>query len=164
VSFAQPLRDMLHALGVPYTSMWAAKELPLEVLCGKTPRYALQTLGTEWGRKLIGNDIWVAAAHRAIQEKLRRHGMLVVLDDVRFDNEANVIHDLGGMVVRIKRPGYEYSTVHASERGVSPELVDETIEAEGLAQLRERVEKFLNWPEQLNVSDLVKSEPDLPSS
>ena len=34
------------------------KEHPCSLLLNKTPRYAMQTLGTEWGRELIGENIW----------------------------------------------------------------------------------------------------------
>ena len=26
---------------------------------GKTPRYLMQTLGTEWGRMMVDGDLWV---------------------------------------------------------------------------------------------------------
>lgn len=69
-----------------------------------TPRHALQTLGTEWGRALHP-DLWVRYAMR------RAHGIIdrgeaagVVLTDLRFPNEVDCVRAAGGVVVRVKRP------------------------------------------------------------
>jgi hypothetical protein len=93
-----------------------------------TPRYALQTLGTEWGRDCY-QDIWVDYAMRvakrllengytrytaeqgiytkpaSMQLPVRRAG--VVITDVRFKNEILALKERGGKIIRIKRPGYE---------------------------------------------------------
>jgi hypothetical protein len=66
-----------------------------------TPRLALQTLGTEWGRTLYPN-IWVDAALRDLRGPERRHENWV-LCDVRFRNEIEGIQDIGGLVVRLLR-------------------------------------------------------------
>lgn len=96
-----------------------------------TPRYALQTLGTEWGRDCYP-DIWVEYAMRQAKELLdeteyvRRKGYLpskgifyateeddflprihgVVIADVRFKNEMEIIKREGGKVIKVVRPGY----------------------------------------------------------
>jgi hypothetical protein len=46
------------------------KETPLPVI-GKSPREIMQTLGTEWGRRLVNPDLWVCLAEREV-EKLRQ--------------------------------------------------------------------------------------------
>lgn len=46
----------------------------------------LQVLGTEWGRKTRGQDIWVRIAKRRA-EKAVANGAVVVIDDCRFPNE-----------------------------------------------------------------------------
>ena len=101
VSFADPLREMLYGLGVSYDVMRGpGKELPHADLLGQTPRHALQTLGTEWGRKCMGEDFWVGIAEREIHFH-RRLGNRVVIDDVRFPNEVKMIREMGGMVIHI---------------------------------------------------------------
>jgi hypothetical protein len=103
VPFAAPLKAMLLALGLPAAALeGAAKEAPHPFLAGRTPRQAMQWLGTEWGRDLIGPDFWVAA-WRARLTPLAPGG--VVADDVRFANEAAAIRALGGLIVEITRPG-----------------------------------------------------------
>lgn len=112
VSFADPLRRMLLAFGVTVDEL-ADKEAPCAALCGRTVRYAMQTLGTEWGRELVGPDVWTRAWAREEAVKWAD----VVADDVRFPNEADVIRSAGGIVVRIVRPGL-IAGDHLSERQV----------------------------------------------
>jgi len=66
------------------------KEAPLDVLGGQTPRHAMQMLGTEWGRQRITGDLWVRIT-MARAEALLAEGKQVVIDDVRFPNEAAAV-------------------------------------------------------------------------
>jgi hypothetical protein len=93
------------------------KEAPTDYLFGATPRHAMQTLGTEWGRNCINQDLWVLTLKEAIEAALAQ-GASVVVTDVRFNNEAKVIRDLGGTVVHLTRPNYVTIDLHASEAGV----------------------------------------------
>lgn len=117
VPFAAPLKRMIAALGVPHESIYgdkAAKELPLAVLGGATARHAMQTLGTEWGRRHMGDSFWLNAWIHAVYSSKAR---LVVADDVRFYNEAQAILDLGGEIICVVRSvdDYERRPKHASE-------------------------------------------------
>ena len=53
-SFADPLKEMLRAIGVDCSD--DAKAVVSDVY-GVTPRHMMQTLGIEWGRHTIDNDI-----------------------------------------------------------------------------------------------------------
>lgn len=66
-----------------------------------TPRYALQTLGTNWGRDCFP-DIW---ADLGVRRALARPEDLVLITDCRFTNEAIAVLRAGGEVWRIVRPG-----------------------------------------------------------
>jgi len=110
LGFADPLKRMMAALGLDVSETSGEnKETPLKLLCGHTPRWAMQSLGTEWGRELIGPDLWVRAWEHALPSHLN-----VVCDDVRFPNEVRMIKELGGMVIKIERPGTAVGT-HISE-------------------------------------------------
>lgn len=61
-------------------------------------RRLLQRLGTDAGRQVLGDDLWVEAALGDL------HGPTVITD-VRFRNEAAAIRARGGFVFRIERPG-----------------------------------------------------------
>lgn len=105
-----------------------------------TPRFALQTLGTEWGRRCYENtwvDYGIRMAQKILAEGWRytpQRGVFkesffkrfmadrpigVVFSDIRFSNEVNAIRRLaGGYVVRIRRPGKDGEVGilnHASE-------------------------------------------------
>ena len=64
-----------------------------------TPRYALQLMGTEAGRNVFHQDIWVMSLLN------RAKGKDVVVTDVRFKNEIEYIQNNGGRIVRVKRGG-----------------------------------------------------------
>ncbi|MHC2250049.1 nucleoside/nucleotide kinase family protein [Bradyrhizobium elkanii] len=105
---AEPLRAMLAVL-LQANGMSSAeiteyleggkKEQVIPCL-GVTSRYAQITIGTEWGRELISQDLWANTWGRGIAE-----GESVMNDSVRFPNEAAAIRKLGGVVIMIKRPG-----------------------------------------------------------
>jgi hypothetical protein len=117
--FAGPLKAMCAALGLSDEEInGSLKEKPCALLDGQTPRWAQQTLGTEWGRVFISQNIWTNAWQRSIQ------GLdLVVSDDVRFPNEAKLIRELGGEVVMIVREGQKQGE-HASEQfAFEPDLI-----------------------------------------
>ena len=105
---AEPLRAMLAVLlqanGMKSEEITRYLEGDLKeqvIPClGVTSRYAQITIGTEWGRKLIGEDLWANTWGRGIAE-----GESVMNDSVRFPNEAAAIRELGGVVIMIKRPG-----------------------------------------------------------
>jgi hypothetical protein len=126
--FAQPLKDALRRILqsamlddqiIERMIEGDLKEVPATVLLGKTPRKAMQTLGTEWGRNCIGGDFWVNLMRHALDTSKR--GSLIVIEDVRFDNEAALIRAYGGKIIRMGGRGGITGT-HASESGVEPDL------------------------------------------
>lgn len=99
-SFAAPMRAMLEAIGLFDEELSGRlKESPCKILSGRTPREALQLLGTEWGRGL-SPDLWVNLWRTRAMEILAR-GYRVVVDDCRFENEAALVRSLGGFVIEI---------------------------------------------------------------
>jgi len=115
-----------------------AKEQPIAWL-GKSPRELLQTLGTEWGREMVRDDIWIRIAMRRAAEYTH-----VAVTDVRFTNEAEAIVDAGGQVWRVERPGAGLGGAageHASEAGIPDHLVNQVIRNVGtLDDLEEAVD------------------------
>lgn len=116
VRFAGPLKDMLRALGLTEREIEGdLKEEPSDLLCGRTPRHAMVTLGTEWGRLMIGPELWADAWRGRIDVALA-HGTNVVTEDLRFPNEHEALTRAGGIVLRVTRPGVEADLSHESER------------------------------------------------
>lgn len=120
LSFAEPIRNMLRALPLELSYEHfhgSLKEVELPVL-GKSPRQMMQTLGTEWGRVCVNNDIWLKLA--AVQlDAWKEAGLNAVITDVRFENEAHLIRQRGGIVWHIRREGIQDVAAHASEAGVA---------------------------------------------
>lgn len=135
VSFAAPLKRMMAVL----TSETDKDARPPE-LCGKSVRESYQSLGTDWGRNMIGEDIWLRAAKRNMESIIKAGGH-VVCDDVRFDNEAELIHQLGGLVIEIGRPEL-VQMAHASEAGVKPLFLDFSIlNDSGIDSLHDKIKE-----------------------
>lgn len=110
---------------------------------GFSPRIALQKLGTEWGRKLH-EDTWIRYLCRDIHS---RSGLLII-PDIRYDNEARFIRQHRGEIIQLRRnerPWWRPSlSYHTSERGISPVLVDRVIDNRGtsLAELRNQIRNY----------------------
>lgn len=129
VRFASPLKAMLRAyfesVGVGPDMAEAMiegglKELPSPYLAGRSPRYAMQHLGTGWGRDLMAPDFWVEAWQSAVVAAMERGAWGVVAEDCRFENEAAAVRAIGGSVLRIERPGLPaIEGGHVSEAGIA---------------------------------------------
>lgn len=119
-SFAAPIRAFVaHILGTDLAGLEAGKEREVAWLGGGlTPRWLMQTAGTEWGRKMIHDQLWVRSCLMRAQADVSA-GRPVVISDVRFDNEAEAIRYAGGEVWEIMRDGAGVTGTHASEAGVS---------------------------------------------
>lgn len=155
VRFATPLKNMLRALGLTYHELEGdGKQEPCDLLCGKTPRHAMLTLGTEWGRDLIGGDLWV----RAWKKEIESYGDLnvkIVAEDVRYHNELAAVESLGGVIWQVSRPGVDrpfWGNHHPSEDGgLSSSFIIEN--DSGLSNLHSRVDQAYaryNWVAQKN--------------
>lgn len=105
VSFADPLRSMierlLHSAGLSKQEaayfMDQGKEQNIEPI-GTSFRTLARTLGTEWGRNCIHQDLWVDIARLRLTKFSR-----VCVDDVRFPNELNMLKSMGIILVKIER-------------------------------------------------------------
>jgi hypothetical protein len=136
--FAGPIKAMMIALGCTEDEVDGPhKERPSALLGGKTPRQAMQLLGTEWGRQLVADDLWIDAWARHADEALAA-GRPIVVDDVRFLNEVTAIRRRGGRIVRVVREGARSSSgaTHASETQALP--VDAAIYNPGEPEAFER--------------------------
>ena len=141
-SFAKALKDMAYALnpivevrgvtpplrlaGVVDALGWErAKDAYPEI------RALLQRMGTDAGRKVLGENIWVETAIKNWMADGWSEN--AVFTDVRFPNEADAIrHPLGGMVIRINRPGFEPGPdAHISETALDDYPFDAVIENTG---------------------------------
>lgn len=143
LSMAQVMKDMLWPLLRVFTPIeqhpvhfvheclnGGLKEQEIEGL-GASPRVLMQTLGTEWGRNLISEDLWINAMNRRIaayamedvpwdtEEEMDE--VYVIIPDIRYDNEAET---LPTTLVKIVRPNVEEVNTHTSEEGIIEDWID----------------------------------------
>lgn len=128
VSFAEPMRRMCAAINpiIGYRSDGRFTPEPLEVryldaldqvgydqakIVYPELRSFLQRLGTEAGREVLGDDVWVNAAMAAAA----RSSKPPVFPDCRFENEYRAIRAAGGLIFRVTRPGQAVLEGHVSE-------------------------------------------------
>jgi|LakMenEpi03Aug12_release.lakeMendotaPanAssembly.Ray.scaffolds.fasta_scaffold406373_3 hypothetical protein len=158
LALADPLYAMVAAMtGLPVEKMGDRKVKEADIAwIGTSPRRLLQTLGTEWGRGTLGDDIWIKNLFRRIDAYSHAMGRWsdkasFVVTDVRFANEAQAIRERGGHIIEIVRPTPlsgvpDEARRHSSEAGVPNELIDVSIVNDtDVAGLLERVDKALDW-------------------
>lgn len=112
-AFADTLKAAVSCLGV---SAGDEGKDTINPHYGVTPRYMWETLGTEWGRDTIHPDIWVRAF------ALVNAGRSLVVPDVRFENEADLVRRHGVMIHIAGREGLARD--HKSAAGVERKAGD----------------------------------------
>ena len=124
LALAYPIKEMICGLlGVAMVEwddrIWRETVLPLYK---RSPRQLAQTIGTEWGRLCVHEDMWI---ERLLLESAAKDDN-VAITDVRFDNEALRIQRLGGHIIKVVRPGAGLGVSHPSERGLQniPDVIE----------------------------------------
>lgn len=137
------------------------KEVVIENL-GCSPRDLMQGLGsmyrelsiyipnldtTHQGVKLSGN---LYLTHKYIEKISQsthpKENLLIIIDDVRYDDEYDYIRREGGHTIKIERKGYQYSREHPSECGCSFDSVvfndDSVTASKNTLMIREQLSKI----------------------
>lgn len=130
-AFAEGIREALFALNPILNDGSRLNEIVdmygWEIAKAKTEvRRLMQVMGTEVGRKLIGEDVWVMRLFNQINTDER-----TVIPDVRFPNEANMIKKNGGEIWRINRHNHSAVNDHISEHAMDNYMVDRVIYNDG---------------------------------
>lgn len=91
-------------------------------------RALLQRAGTEAGRNVLGEHVWVEAAMRNLPQ-----GADVAFTDCRFPNEGDAIRVYGGIVIRVERPSLPEPgpDAHPSETAMDGYDFDATVVNDG---------------------------------
>lgn len=123
IKFADTLYAMANVVDPafhPDMTQQAKKEFVLGDSNLGTRRAFLEHLGTEFGRLLVDENFWSILTRLTIlQSQVEAPSLGIVVSDVRFDNEANMIRSLGGHIVHIKPQWECVKTGHASDAGVT---------------------------------------------
>lgn len=126
-AFADPMRKMLYEMNPLVITYLDSGQPDLKRVRGIVDKYGwefakkhseirelLQRLGTEGGRDVLGENIWLNTLFEKPYTNL-------VITDVRFPNEAEAIQERGGKIVRIIRPHVGAPNSHLSEFSYSDE-------------------------------------------
>lgn len=147
-AFADPIREGLKAMLDLTASDFKPenKERTIDWI-GRSPRQLMQSLGTEWGRELVGATIWTDHMARRI-DSATRAGEDVVITDVRFNTEVDLIKRLGGEIWRVSRPNAETTShwTHRSETEAAAIAHDRQLINDGtVEQLYEQIVEALGY-------------------
>ena len=147
-AFAEPIREGLKAMLYLEDSHYTpeSKESIIPWI-GKSPRQLMQTLGTDWGRNLVADDLWVRIMAERIYHATRA-GDDVVITDLRFQSEAKMIHDMHGQIWKIARPDSATTahSSHQSETEIKTIECDRVLINDGtLEQLYEQADRAIGY-------------------
>lgn len=157
LAFASPIKAMTNALlkEMGYDNalirdkhyLGDLKEAPLTLFDGKTTaRRIMQTLGTEWGREVISERIWIDIL---INKIILSPARTIIIDDMRFFNEKLALESLDYANIdvfcyKVIRPSIVYEATHASEGGLDNVPFDGVINNAGnIEMLEEEVKKVV---------------------
>jgi hypothetical protein len=127
-TFAGPIKEFALSIGFKHSQVYGTQIEKLEVnkFWRISGREFLQKFGTELCRNLIpitipnmkmnGSTIWV----RSIEQKVNKYPLIVVSDG-RFPDEARLIKEYNGIIIRINRNINinDKTTYHISERSMN---------------------------------------------
>lgn len=115
-SFAKPLKqEVARAMGTTVEYIDCHKD---------NFRLILQGWGTDYRRKLYGNDFWVHKMDRAC-EMFGNYNVLII-PDIRFKNEFDWVKAHGGIMIRVERDNLPFDD-HKSETELDHEQFDYVI-------------------------------------
>lgn len=116
MQFAAPIREAAkQILMLDENTLEGHKETRLNWVDTSYRDFA-QKLGTEFARDMIDQDFWIKRMEQFM--RLRKPEPLVI-SDVRFNNEAEWIRSMGGIIIHLERPDAEKVKSHISEAGVA---------------------------------------------
>lgn len=156
IPFAKVLKEMLRplyrALGYTDTEIEGFetinKTAKLRLLDNDaTPRKLMQKLGTEWGRVMIDEQVWLKLWLAQVLDIQ----MPVVVDDMRFENEFELVQAIGGITVKVVMEGNVREGTHASEGALDNHNFDITLNS-----VRGDLPGLLNQADAINNAMLLK--------
>lgn len=129
-AFAQPLKEACRLLFLLSDeqlndSVW--KET-VDTRWGKTPRQIMQMVGTDIFRDHVDQEFWTRHFQMWLDQQTDEN---IIVSDVRFQNEADVIKRNGGYIMEVRRPHLHPSQDHHASETQVIEGVDVVLTNEG---------------------------------
>lgn len=122
LSFAAPIKRAVIAMGFTNEEVYNGNKEATIAPFNVSMRRLFQTLGTDWGRHMIHPDLWLRMFERQYLMQARSGTELIVVDDVRYNNEADMIKSLGGYIVLIEGT-HGAIDAHDSEKGIDEKWI-----------------------------------------
>jgi energy-coupling factor transporter ATP-binding protein EcfA2 len=147
-AFAEPVKrvcQQLYLLSEEQLYDVVAKET-VDTRWGLTPRQMFQRVGTDYVRNQLDPEFWTKHFEFWWSKQRQQNPDTVILvPDVRFQNEVDLIQRLGGKVVYVYRPFVHNMDLHESETGAMElQNTDYTINNCGsLGQLYQQIDYFM---------------------
>jgi len=105
IAFADPIKETCQLVfEFDDEQVFGARKEEVDPFWDFSPRWAMQTIGTELFREGIDEDVWVKSLLARIDAS--SHSKFAVTD-VRFPNEVDHLQRAGAEVVHIRRPSKE---------------------------------------------------------
>ena len=154
LSFADPLKQACKILfNFSDEQLYGNDKETIDSRWNTSPRKVLQYLGTDIFRNNmnqiipdINNDFWVKCLEIKIKELLNVNpNTNIVICDVRFQNEVDMIHNINGTIIRVTRDNIINNDSHISENNIDELIVDfDIFNNKKLVDLYMTVSKILN--------------------
>jgi len=186
-AFADPIRMIGQIFGFSDEQMNLQEyKEKVDERWGISPRKFMQLVGSEMFRTHIGQDVWIKlmfdigiprwvnwvknnSRYALDKECAAKPIYACMIGDVRFKNEADAIHERGGLIIRINRPDVDDISNgvqnHASEKEfdlIQPDIaIDNTFSSVWeyrdavVAQVKELIMQNPQWSKQLNYQSVL---------
>lgn len=149
--------DMLKAVcaefsGIPIQYFYDDRKEEVHESFGQSPRQLMIEM-SDLLKGAYGQDVFLNRVRHLWEDRYRQDTRLMIVSDVRYENEAAWIRGEGGMILHLVRATGAVSD-HSSEKGIEMLDCDYQISNDGsLEELRAKVEDFLQWwvgPEEVS--------------
>ena len=145
-AFADPLKEGLrHIFKYNSEQLYGSKKKTYNPRWGETPRKSMQTVGTDMFRKIYGDDFWIKRLKLDLVEVTDKK-QSIVISDVRFPNEADMIKSMGGTIIKVVRVVKIESSEseHISESSIDLIKADHVVKNNGtIADLEKRINRIV---------------------
>lgn len=153
-AFAGPLKEMVRMIAhLEYDQLYGDKKEVVDPRYGVTPRYIMQQFGTNFVRRVLGENFWVNRMKIELEELEKKGVKLVLIDDVRSQMEADFITQEGTLVKIIR--GNNPVVLGKEESEHDSEIIPEAPWAMVICNdgtKEELVENFLTFHARTNTS------------
>jgi len=127
-AFAGALKNMCtDYFGFKWADLYTIEgKKSIHPLWGITTREFMQRLG-QGLRDGIAPDVWVKVLETQLLREQETFG-LAIIDDVRMPNEVEMVHRLGGIMIRVVRPDHVSESTGIKNHPSEQDLPDDIIE------------------------------------